>query len=116
MRLVVVGILADADPVLSEIDADDLIGCEGLTDMGAEMLRTPGMARSSLLARVVMRNISGSEVSGEVTQCIRKSRSLNAGSNECPSNGQTTIPARVTTATVMNAGRGVRVTRSSKRG
>ena len=37
MRLVVVGVPADADPVLAEIDADDLIGGEGLADMGAEV-------------------------------------------------------------------------------
>src|SRR6267154_3183682 len=37
MRLVVIGVAADADPVLPEIDADDLIGGEGLTDMSAEV-------------------------------------------------------------------------------
>src|SRR5262245_58519795 len=37
VRLVVVGVPADADPVLPEIDADNLIRGEGLADMGAEV-------------------------------------------------------------------------------
>ena len=37
MRLVVVGIPADADPVLPEIDADNFVSGEGLADMGAEV-------------------------------------------------------------------------------
>ena len=68
--------------------------------MWAPKLRTPGMARSSLLARVVMRTISGCEVSGLVTQCIKKSRSLKSGSSEWPSNGQMPMPLTVTSATV----------------
>ena len=42
-------------------------------------LRTPGIVRSSRLAWVTIRRSSGCDVPGAVIQCIRKSRSLNAG-------------------------------------
>ena len=69
--------------------------------MWAPKLRTPGIVRSSLLAcDRDPRFISGQEVLGSVTQCIRKSRSLNDGSSECPSNGQIArCRPRMTTAT-----------------
>ncbi len=41
--------------------------------------RTPGMARSSLLARSVMRRIASIDVPGFSTQCIRKSYSRKFG-------------------------------------
>src|SRR5262245_53808721 len=49
VRLVVVGVATDADPVLSEIDADNFIGSEGLADMGAEVAYARNGAQ--LLAR-----------------------------------------------------------------
>ena len=52
--------------------------------MCAPKLRTPGIARSSMQAAVVIRTISGCDVPGLVTQCIRKSRSLKSGSSDCP--------------------------------
>ena len=92
MRLVVVRLRIDADPVLAEVDAEHLVGQERLADMGAEVAHARDGAQ--FLARlVVMRTISGCDVLGSVTQCIRKSRSLNEGSSECPSSGQATTPA-----------------------
>ena len=51
------------------------------------------MLRSSVLAATVMRYISGCEVPGGVSQCMRKSRSLKFSSNDVPSSGQITTPA-----------------------
>jgi hypothetical protein len=48
-------------------------------------LRTPGIVRSSIQAAVEIRTSSEWEVPGAVTQCMRKSRSLNSGSNDWPS-------------------------------
>ena len=62
---------------------------------------------------MVIRFISGQEVPGLVSQCIRKSRSLNDGSRDCPSSGQIARPATAMTPTVMYAGRGVRMIRES---
>ena len=42
-------------------------------------LRTPGIARSSLLARSVIRRIASSDVPGFSTKCIRKSFSWKFG-------------------------------------
>jgi len=56
-------------------------------------LRTPGMVRNSWQAAVEMRTISGCDVPGLVSQCIRKSRSLNEGSSSRPSKGQMMMPA-----------------------
>ena len=80
--------------------------------MWAPKLRTPGIARSSLLARTVTRYISGCDVPGGVSQCIRKSRSLNEGSSDCPSNGQTAIPATTAAPVARYTGRGARMIRS----
>ena len=80
--------------------------------MWAPKLRTPGMARSSLLARTVTRYISGCDVPGGVSQCIRKSRSLNEGSSDCPSNGQTATPATTAAPVARYTGRGARRIRS----
>ena len=66
--------------------------------MWAPKFWTPGMARQLLLAGVVIRTISGCEVPGLVTQCIRKSRSLNAGSSVLPKPGTTARPAMATSA------------------
>ena len=77
-RLVVVGLRVDADPVLGEVDADDLVG-QHAWPMCEPKLRTPGMARSSLLAAVDDPLLLRSDVPGLVIQCIRKSRSLNVG-------------------------------------
>ena len=55
--------------------------------MWAPKLRTPGMARSSLLTRMVIRFMASSEVPGFSTQCMRKSYSLNSGRNSSPRNG-----------------------------
>ena len=52
-------------------------------------LRTPGIACSSFAAATEMRTCSSLEVSGLVTQCMRKSRSLNSGSSSCPRRGTT---------------------------
>ena len=59
-------------------------------------------------AAVVMRRISGCEVPGVVSQCIRKSRSLNEGSSSWPSSGTTRMPARAT-----DGDRGVRPARAA---
>ena len=48
-------------------------------------LRTPGTARSSLLARSVMRRMASRDVPGFSTQCMRKSVSLKLGRNSSPS-------------------------------
>jgi hypothetical protein len=113
VRLVVVGFPADADPVLPEIDAGDLTAGEGLADMGAEVADAWNgaqfLARAGLDAQLL-----GKRCAWGVTQCIMKSRSLNDGISDWPSNGQTPIPASVTTPTVIKAARGVRVARSSK--
>ena len=58
----------------------------------APKLRTRG-SPAARLRETVTRYISGCDVPGRVSQCIRKSRSLNEGSSDCPSNGQTAIPA-----------------------
>ena len=72
--------------------------------MWAPKLRTPGMARSSLLASVVIRTSSGCDVDGSVTQCIRKSRSLNSGSNVLTELRKVAMPIATTTSpTVANA-------------
>ena len=55
--------------------------------------RTPGIVRSSWQARTEIRVSSGPDVSGFVSQCIRKSRSLKSGSSDCPRNGTTATPA-----------------------
>jgi hypothetical protein len=81
--------------------------------MWAPKLRTPGIARSSLLAAVVMRTSSGWEVPGAVTQCIRKSRSLKSGSSDCPSLGTTARPSSRMTTAAASAGRGLRMMRPS---
>ena len=47
-------------------------------------LRTPSMARSSLLARIVMRSISSTDVPGFSMKCIKKSVSWNSGRNSWP--------------------------------
>ena len=73
------------------------------------------MARSSLLASTVTRYISGCDVPGGVSQCIRKSRSLNEGSSDCPSSGQTAMPARTIAPEAKNAGRGARMIRGKSR-
>ena len=70
----------------------------GSSDMKAwpmcdPQLRTPGIVRSSLQARTETRVSSGPDVSGVVTQCIRKSRSLKLGRRSCPRNGTTAMPA-----------------------
>ena len=70
-----------------------LVREERLADVGPEVAHT-GMARSSLLAAVVTRTSSGSDVPGLVTQCIRKSRSLNDGSSDWPSRGRISDPGR----------------------
>ena len=75
--------------------------------MGAEIAYA-GMARSSLLARVVIAASRKRRVGGG-DPVHQESRSLNDGSSECPSNGQTPIPASVTTPTVMKAARGARL-------
>ena len=66
--------------------------------MWAPKFRTPGMLRSSRFAFVVLRTISGREVPGRVTKCIRKSLSLNEGSKDWPSNGHNENPATATVA------------------
>ena len=68
--------------------------------MWAPKLRTPGIARSSMLAWVVMRTISGCEALGVVSQCMRKSRSLNEGSSDWPSPEAPATPARTTVPAV----------------
>ena len=72
--------------------------------------RTPGCARSSLLARVTMRRSSGIDVPGAVIQCMRKSRSLNPGNSSSPRRGRTATPMSSTVATVRNAVAGRRIT------
>ena len=64
--------------------------------MCAPKLRTPGMARSSLLARMVMRDMACSEVPGFSTQCIKKSYSLKLGRNSWPSSGTSSIDPTAT--------------------
>ena len=76
--------------------------------MCAPKLRTPGIARSSLLDSVVIRTSSDSEVPGLVTQCIRKSRSLKSGSSSWPSWGTTNNPAIMMSAAPPTAGLGRR--------
>ncbi len=80
--------------------------------MWAPKFRTPSMLRSSWLPRVVMRTISGWDVPGVASQCIRKSRSLKSGSSELPSEGTTAMPASVRRA---NAPASARVRRDSHR-
>ena len=70
--------------------------------MCAPKLRTPSMSRSSLLPWVVIRTISGCEVPGVASQCIRKSRSLKSGSSVWPSAGATTTPPARTRAKAPN--------------
>ena len=69
-------------------------------------LRTPGMDRSSRLARVAMRRSSATDVPGLVIQCIKKSRSLNCGNSDSPSHGNTATPANMMRAVAMKTGRG----------
>ena len=64
-------------------------------------LRTPGIARSSLLTETVMRVIASSDVPGFSTQCMRKSVSLKSGRNSSPSRG--TAMAVIANATATNA-------------
>ena len=70
-----------------------------LGDEWAPVWLTPEMESSFLETRLVIRVISEIAVPGVVTQCIRKSRSLNSGSSSCPRCGQATTPARVTRPT-----------------
>ena len=63
-------------------------------------LRTPGIESSSLAPLMLMRCISGQDVAGLVSQCIRKSRSLKSGSSDCPSIGQMMPPASTNAPTV----------------
>ena len=76
--------------------------------MWEPQLRTPGIVRSSRQARTETRTSSGPDVSGEVSQCIRKSRSLKLGSSDWPRNGTTASPATTVAATVAYAQRGLR--------
>ena len=66
-------------------------------------LRTPGMEPISWLAAVTMRRSSMMEVPGFVTQCMRKSFSLNDGNSSSPNRGTTSAPAIVTSATTAKA-------------
>ena len=75
-------------------------------------LRTPGMEPISWLAAVTMRRSSMMEVPGFVTQCMRKSFSLNDGNSSSPIRGRTRMPARVTAPSTMMAGRGERMIRA----
>ena len=82
----VVGVGVEADPVLAEVDPEDLLAEEGLADVRAEAAHAGD--RADLLAdAVVVRAVSASEVPGTPTQCIRKSRSLKAGNRHWPSAG-----------------------------
>ena len=68
-------------------------------------LRTPG-SRGSWLARAEILNISGCPVPGTVSQCIRKSRSLNEGSSDWPSSGNAATPITAVRPTATYARRG----------
>ncbi len=92
-RLVVVGGGIDADPVLTEVRADDLLGQERLADVGPEVCDA-GDRPEVLTRRGDDPPLLRSEVPGFVIQCIRKSRSLNSGSNASPRCGTTNSPAR----------------------
>ena len=78
-------------------------------------LRTPGTWRSSLLPAVTMRRSSVSEVPGFVSQCMRKSRSLNSGNSDWPSSGTTRIPVTTSAPTAPYAGNGRRTIGRSMR-
>ena len=61
-------------------------------------LRTPGIVRSSWQAADRDPDLLGPDVSGLVSQCIRKSRSLKSGSSDCPRNGTTASAGDAVTA------------------
>ena len=78
-------------------------------------LRTPGTERSSLLPAVTMRRSSVSDVPGFVSQCIRKSRSLNSGNSDWPSSGTIRIPVTTSAPSAPYAGSGRRMMGRSMR-
>ena len=73
----------------------------------------PGIRTSFCCNRVTTRFISGSEVPGLVSKCIRKSCSLNDGNRSWPRFGSTSAPAMIATSTVAPAHRGRRSTGAS---
>ena len=75
--------------------------------------RTPGSARISAAARLVMRCISGSDVLGVASQWTTSSRSLKVGRSAALRNGSTASPTTTKPASVISAGRGVRNRRVS---
>ena len=64
--------------------------------------RTPGIARTSRLARVTILRSSVIEVPGFVTQCIRKSLSLNVGNRSDPSVGSSASARAAADATALD--------------
>ena len=58
---------------------------------------------------------SPTDVPGAEIQCIRKSRSWNVGSRDCPSSGNVIAPAAISAPTVAYAGRGLRMMGASNR-
>ena len=56
---------------------------ERLADVGTEVAHA-GIVPQLGWPRVVIRTISGCDVPGVVTQCMRKSRSLKSGSSDWP--------------------------------
>ena len=85
-RFVVIRVGIDADPVLREVHANHFVGGFGLADVRAEV--ADARDRPELLATERRdRTISGWDVPGVITQCIRKSRSLKSGSSDWPSVG-----------------------------
>ena len=111
-RLVVVGLRADADPVLAEVDAVDLVGEQRLADVRAAVAHAGDLAQV-LAGRDRDLVSSVADVPGLVSQCIRKSRSLKLGSSDEPSVGETSSAGEQQRRAVTIAGRGLRMTRAS---
>ena len=81
--------------------------------MWAVTLLTPGISSSSLLTWVAIRRVSGREVPGAVFQLTRTSRSLNEGSSDQLSRGNTARPASATRPAARNVGRGAPTIRAT---
>ena len=64
---------------------------------------------------VIFKGPLPTDVPGFSTQCIRKSRSWNVGSSDCPSSGTVRAPATISVPTVAYASRGPRMIGASNR-
>ena len=86
-RLVVVDVLVDADPVLAEVHAVDLVGRAAPGRCASRSCARRGSRAGPGTPRIEMRFSSEADVDGSVSQCMRKSRSLKFGSSCEPERG-----------------------------